>query len=132
MARTRYRRASEDAKSHTPPSPEFVAARSERLAGYVADGAMLAEDLAALVEMSSSTPGQASGEPVYVGRLREIGLTIIEFSRKAAIVVCPHCGDRRRVTQGTVADRWIRNRRVPQCGMYGYQTCEPVAGDSKP
>jgi hypothetical protein len=128
MARTRYRRSNDAAKSITPPSPDFVAGRAERLAGYVAGGVLTANDVAVVTGIGRQPGDRQSGEFEYVGGLRGIGLTVVEFTRKAATVVCPHCGGKRRVTQGTVADRWVKKKRVPACNAYGNRSCEPSEG----
>lgn len=100
-----------------PPSAEFAAERPARLAELVELGVLTADDVAS---MGLRPTGFV---PVYVSRLRKIGVTVLDIRERSAVIRCPHCGGRRNVSDGYQSSFWLSKGRVPACNSYGNVTC---------
>ena len=106
-----------------PPSSEFLAERSNRLAAYAAD---LGVDLA-------PEPVEPKAEPVsLLARCEQLGLPVLRRRGPWAVVVaCPHC-DGERTLCHSQAHNWVK-KGVPKCSVRANgRTCRPRAGGVLP
>lgn len=120
MARTRYRRSNECARIQQSPSPEWVAGRAERLAGYVAEGGLQPADVVAAAGREGPARRHRWAD-VVSSLAAALSLTVLVCGKGVAVVRCPHCAGRREVHQWHQVANWLSRGRVPRCR---YGTCE--------